>query len=243
MSYNLNQHPGTTGRIRVLLAATLLLLAWAFGLVGRASAQRLTPPTTPAIITPSPGNSAFLVGHAEGTQGYVCLPTSTGVSWTVNGSRPEATLFAGAAGHELQIINHYLSPDTNPNEFAPRPLPFGSATWQSSLDSSKVWAQLLNAIPAGSDPSCPNPGAIGCLLLQTIGSQQGPTGGKRMTRTTFIQRLNTQGGSAPATGCSVATDVGKQTLVPYSADYYFFRRTNKSPKNKITRFELFLLRR
>jgi hypothetical protein len=243
MSYNLDQHPGKTGQIWILLAAVLVLLAWVFGMATWAGAQKVASPTTPAIITPLPGNSAFLVGHAVGTQGYVCLPTSTGVSWTVNGSRPEATLFAGARGHEVQIISHYLSPDTNPNEFAPKPLPFGSATWQSSLDSSKVWAQLLNAIPAGSDPSCPNPGAIGCLLLQTIGSQQGPTGGKRLTRTTFIQRLNTQGGSAPATGCSVATDVGKQTLVPYTADYYFFARTNKSFSNKITRFELLLLRR
>jgi hypothetical protein len=30
------------------------------------------------------------------------------------------------------------------------------------------------------------------------------------------------GGSAPATGCSVLSDVGKQTLVPYTADYYFY---------------------
>jgi hypothetical protein len=45
-----------------------------------------------------------------------------------------------------------------------------------------------------------------------------------LTRTTFIQRLNTKGGTAPITGCSVAGDVGKQTLVPYTADYYFFRK-------------------
>jgi len=45
-----------------------------------------------------------------------------------------------------------------------------------------------------------------------------------MTKTTFVQRLNTNGGSAPADGCSVAADVGKQTLVPYTADYYFFRK-------------------
>jgi Protein of unknown function (DUF3455) len=243
MSYNLDQHPGKTSPTWVVLAAVLALLTWVFGMATWASAQKLAPPATPAIITPPPGNSAFLVGHAVGTQGYVCLPASTGASWTVNGSRPEATLFAGDRGHEAQIVNHYLSPDTNPNEFAPKPLPFGSATWQSSSDSSKVWAQPLNAIPAGSDASCPNPGAIGCLLLQSIGSENGLAGGTIMARTTFIQRLNTQGGAAPATGCSVATDVGKQTLVPYSADYYFFRRTNKSPKNKMTRFELFLLRR
>jgi hypothetical protein len=49
-------------------------------------------------------------------------------------------------------------------------------------------------------------------------------GGKLLTNTTFIQRLNTKGGSAPAEGCSVSSDVGKQALVPYSADYYFFRK-------------------
>jgi len=45
-----------------------------------------------------------------------------------------------------------------------------------------------------------------------------------MTKTTFIQRLNTKGGSAPADGCSTPADVGNQTLVPYTADYYFFRK-------------------
>jgi Protein of unknown function (DUF1214)/Protein of unknown function (DUF3455) len=89
-------------------------------------------PVTPAAITPPPGNTAFSVGHAIGTQGYVCLPTSTGASWTVNGSRPEATLFAGSSGKGKQIGTHFLSPDTNPNPFAPKPLPFGSVTWQSS---------------------------------------------------------------------------------------------------------------
>jgi hypothetical protein len=171
------------------------------------------------------------VGHAVGTQGYICLPTSPGAStasWTVKNARPEATLFQSYFGQYFQIITHFLSPDTNPNEAAPDPLPFGSATWQNSFDSSKVWAQVLhsNSIPAGSDPSCPNTGAIACLLLQSIGSQQGPTGGTVLTKTTFIQRLNTKGGSAPDDGCSAATDVGNQTLVPYTADYYFFRRDN-----------------
>ena len=44
-----------------------------------------------------------------------------------------------------------------------------------------------------------------------------------MIKTTFVQRLNTKGGSAPADGCLVSSDVGKQALVPYTADYYFFR--------------------
>jgi hypothetical protein len=163
------------------------------------------------------------VGHATGTQGYVCLPTASTVSWTVDASRPQATLFTYAFGDAFQIITHFLSPDTNPNAFAPSPLPFGNATWQSSFDSSKVWGQTLASITAGSDASCPNAGSIPCLLLQVIGSEQGPTGGKLMTKTTYVQRLNTNGGSAPGAGCSVTTDIGKQTLVPYTADYYFFR--------------------
>ena len=217
-----------------------LLAAVAMAACGIASAQddtqdrkddmtiSLSPsPVTPAALTPPAGNSVFLAGHAVGTQGYVCLPTGSGVSWTVNNARPQATLFTNIFGEAVQIITHFLSPDTNPNEFAPTPLPFGNATWQSSFDSSKVWGQPLHAIAAGSDPSCPNAGAISCLLLQAIGSDRGPTGGKILTKTTYILRLNTDGGSAPASGCSVPTDVGKQTLVSYSADYYFLRSNDK----------------
>ena len=52
--------------------------------------------------------------------------------------------------------------------------------------------------------------------------QEGPTGGDLLTRTTFIQRVNTSGGLAPATGCSQASDVGKKAFIPYTADYFFF---------------------
>ncbi len=182
-------------------------------------------PTTPNAITPPAGNSAFLIGHAVGTQGYVCLPTTAGAStasWTVNAARPEATLFVSVFDRFEEVVTHFLTPDTNPNTSAPNPLPFGSTTWQSSFDRSKVWAQPLQTIPAASDQSCPNAGAIACLLLQSIESEAGLAGGKLLTQTTFIQRLNTQGGSAPATGCSVLSDVGKQMLVSYTADYYFF---------------------
>jgi hypothetical protein len=226
MSYNLDEQVKKKARVRRLLGAALVL-GCAFGTVANAQEQNTTLPTTPPIITPPVGNSVFLVGHAVGTQGYVCLPTSTGAStasWTIKGARPEATLFQSFFRQDFQIITHFLSPDTNPNQSAPNPLPFGSPTWQSSFDSSKVWGQVLNSIPAGSDPSCPNTGGIACLLLQSIGSQQGPAGGTVLTKTTFIQRLNTQGGSAPGNGCSVSTDVGNQTLVPYTADYFFFRK-------------------
>src|SRR6266436_5241519 len=222
MSYNLSQQTNMTARVRSLFVAALVV-GCAFGTVIQAAAQKTTPPTTPPIITPPEGNSAFLLGRAVGTQGYVCLPQGTGASWTVNGARPEATLFTSFSEHDVQIITHFLSPNTNPNQFAPNPLPFGSPTWQSSLDISRVWGQTTHSIAAGSDPSCPNAGSIACLLLQVIGSEQGPAGGKLLTKTTFIQRLNTNGGSAPATGCLLTADVGNQALVPYTADYFFSR--------------------
>jgi hypothetical protein len=173
MRHNIGQQTKTEARVRTLFVAALALEC-TFGTI--AHAQNVNPPTTPALITPPAGNSAFLVGHAVGTQGYVCLPTSAGAStasWTVKNARPEATLFLSPGGNSFQIVTHFLSPNENPNDAATLPLPFGSATWQSSFDSSKVWAQVLGmkSIPASSgEPSCPNTGSIPCLLLETAGS-------------------------------------------------------------------------
>src|ERR1700757_771176 len=113
MRYNFDRQT-KTARVRGLFAAALAL-GCAFGPVTHAQAHNIESPTTPAIITPPPGNSAFLVGHAVGTQGYVCLPTSPGAataSWTVKSARPQATLFQVLFGREFQIITHFLSPDT-----------------------------------------------------------------------------------------------------------------------------------
>jgi hypothetical protein len=139
-------------------------------------------PTTSETIAPPAGTSAFLLGHGVGTQGYVCLPTATGASWTVNPARPEATLFTHVFGEAVQIITHFLSPVVNPNDVGPKPSRFGDATWQSSFDSSRVWAQKQKFVTAGTEASCPNSGAIDCLLLQVIGSDEGPAGGRLLTK-------------------------------------------------------------
>lgn len=172
MSYNLGQQTKKTARVRTLFGAALVL-ACAFGTVPLAAAQNVTPPSTPREITPQAGNVAFAVGHALGTQGYICLPTSTGgTSWTVLSARPEATLFQRFFGQDFQIITHFLSPDNSLDRVL-------RATWQSSFDTSKVWASRVNGIPAGSDPvSCPNTGAIDFLLLGAAGRQDGPKIGR-----------------------------------------------------------------
>jgi hypothetical protein len=61
------------------------------------------------------------------------------------------------------------------------------------------------------------------LLLQVVGAEREPTGGAFLTPTTFIQRLNTSGGVASSTGCSLSTNVGATALVPYTADYFFYK--------------------
>ena len=190
----------------------------AFGTVANATAQRVTPPTTPIDIAVPEGNSPFLVGNAVGTQGYTCLPTANGgTAWSVT-ARPEATLFTKFFGQQIQIITHFTSINANPKPDVTVPLS-GNATWQSSFDTSKVWAVAAGHIDGGTDPaSCPNKGAIQCLLLKSVGNQQGPTGGGLLDKVSFVQRLNTKGGSAPTSACTV----GQTQLQGYTADYYFF---------------------
>ena len=228
MNHNRIQQTEKTARVRSLFVIALAL-GCAFGAVTHAAAQTttlpsnsgvVTPPPTPIDITPPAGNSAFLVGHAFGSQGYVCLPTATGdTSWTVNSPRPEATLFTDLFGQPVQIITHFASINANPKPGVAVPLG-GNATWQSSFDTSKVWAVATGHIDAGTDPaSCPNAGAIPCLLLQSVGNKKGPTGGRLLADVTFVQRLKTSGGAAPTSACTV----GQTQLVGYTADYFFYR--------------------
>jgi hypothetical protein len=116
MSVNLSRLTKKTMRVRSLFVA-ILVLVWVFGKVTHAGAQKIAPPTTPNALTPPAGNSAFLLGQAVGTQGYVCLPTSAGAStasWTVNAARPEATLFVNVFDRYVEVVTHFLSPIPTP---------------------------------------------------------------------------------------------------------------------------------
>lgn len=82
--------------------------------------------------------------------------------------------------------------------------------WQSS-DGSRV----VGAAKARVD--APVAGAIPWLLLTA--KSTGALG--RFSQVSTIQRVNTVGGVAPATGCSEPTR-GQTVRVPYSADYVFY---------------------
>ena len=197
-----------TRRVLLTACATTLAVALTISPPQPAHADGVVPPPVPSNIQVAAGNKAFLEGHAVGTQNYICLPAG----WTLFG--PQATLFDD---DDKQIITHFLS--ANPVEVGTL-----RATWQHSRDTSAVWAMM---IASSSDPAFVAPGAIPWLRLQVVGAQDGPTDGDRLTATTFIQRVNTSGGAAPSTGCTLSTDVGKKELVPYTADYVFYKAARR----------------
>lgn len=217
MNHNFGKQPRHAGRIRIQFLPALVV-ACAFVAISSASAQ-VTPPPTPDTISVPSGNAAYLVGHARGSQGYTCLPTNTGGTGWNPTARPEATLFTEFFGQQFQIITHFQSINENPKPGIVPPLS-GNATWQGSLDSSRVWMVKVKGIdPSANIASCRHTGSIQCLLLQSVGNLKGPTGGNLLADTTFIQRLNTNGGAVPTTACTA----GQTQLVPYTADYFFFR--------------------
>jgi hypothetical protein len=190
-------------------AALFVLGVVAASMPRTAHADGVPPPPVPSDIRVPSGNELFLIGHAVGTQDYVCLPAGSGFAWTL--FTPEATLLDG---EHRQLTTHFFSPD---------PAEGGTvrATWQHSRDTSTVWAQVIHH--PSTDPAFVAPDAIPWLLLQTMGVQKGPAGGDTLTATTYLQRLNTAGGVAPSTGCARPSDVGAKAFVPYAADYLFYR--------------------
>jgi hypothetical protein len=67
--------PWITGNISRIASVTTLGMAFMFALAQPVHAQTVVPPSVPpGLEVPAP-NQAFLVGHAVGTQNYVCQPS------------------------------------------------------------------------------------------------------------------------------------------------------------------------
>ena len=202
-----------------MTTAATLAAAIALGLsVTTATAQPSSfgpdvPSVPPALEVPA-GHDAYLTLYAIGTQNYVCVSTTSGLGWRFIG--PQATLFLSFRGvPRQQVSTHFLSAD---------PSATARPTWQHSFDSSRVWGRV---VASSTDPAYVEAGAIPWLLVEAAGTAVGPMGGNTLTRTTFIQRVNTSGGVAPAGGCSDAAHVGAQALVPYTTDYVFYRASRQ----------------
>ena len=86
---------------------------------------------------------------------------------------------------------------------------FAGPSWEAN-DGSRVTGKAVANAPS------PDADSIPWLLVNVISHD----GSGVLSRATTIQRLNTKGGKAPATGCD-ASHLGQELRVPYSADYLF----------------------
>jgi Protein of unknown function (DUF3455) len=88
---------------------------------------------------------------------------------------------------------------------------FAGPTWRLT-DGSQMQGELIASRPA------PDAGSVPWLLLRArVG-----TGTGKLAGVAFIQRTETHGGAAPATGCRDPADLDKTMRVPYSARYSFY---------------------
>jgi hypothetical protein len=87
---------------------------------------------------------------------------------------------------------------------------YAGPTWEST-DGSKITGKQVAIAPA----------AAGNIPLQLVKTEPA-MGSGAMTGVTYIQRVNTKGGVAPADPCA-ATSAGMKKQVPYQAVYVFYR--------------------
>jgi hypothetical protein len=88
----------------------------------------------------------------------------------------------------------------------------GAGPFWMALDGSKTIGTVKARADAPSNKDIP-------WLLLSMKSAGAPG---KLANVTSIQRINTVGGVAAATGCATAADAGKQSKIAYTADYAFF---------------------
>lgn len=116
-----------------------------------------------------------------------------GTSWSF--VEPVATLFADAR-YNGEVGTHYVGP-----------------TWESNSGSKVVAARVLGT-------GCtPDSTAIPWLKLKKVSTE----GAGIFSSVTYIQRVNTTGGTPPTAPGLV---IGELKEVPYTAEYYFYRARN-----------------
>src|SRR5262245_57202855 len=114
-------------------------------------------------------------------------------------------------GGTWDFVAPYASLFAEENYFGEVGTHYVGPTWESKSGSKVVGRRVPGT-------GCtPDPNAIAWLLLERVSS----TGPGIFGSVTFIQRVNTTGGLAPTTPGSVAGEIKE---VPYTAEYYFYRK-------------------
>ncbi len=152
--------------------------------------------TTTGIDVPK-DSKLLLHVYGKGVQIYVCSPMAGDSSryvWTL--SEAKAGLYTNDTYRDA-VGKHYFNAEHRP-------------VWETP-DGGKVVGSKLRQADA------PISGAVPWLLLQAISSP----GSGALKGTTLIQRVNTSGGKAPASGAD-ASHKGQTTQVEYTAEYLFY---------------------
>jgi hypothetical protein len=88
---------------------------------------------------------------------------------------------------------------------------YGGPTWKSNSGSLVIGARPLKCTP--------DPNSIQWLLLEADETD----GAGIFNGVTYIQRVNTSGGIAPTTPGTID---GEQVSVPYTTEYYFYKKAD-----------------
>jgi hypothetical protein len=184
----------TSGHFRAAWALWFTLaIAGSAVALSACSTPAVKPADVPAALQPPAGERLAFKVAASGVQIYACAAAEGEAAPKWAFVAPEAVLH-DAGGTGAEVGTHGAGPH-----------------WLWS-DGSKVTGK----VEAKAD--APAAGNIPWLLLKAT---PGGLGG-RLAPVTYVQRVNTAGGVAPASGCASKDDAGHQVRVPYTSDYLFF---------------------
>ncbi|HUM45865.1 MAG TPA: DUF3455 domain-containing protein [Chitinophagales bacterium] len=158
--------------------------------------EKLQAPVVPDTIAVPDGNKVIWHTYASGVQIYEVTESTTNPGqfvWTF--VAPSATLYK-KPDFTKQVGTHYAGP-----------------TWEATVGPAKGKYVIGTKISSVTG----DVSAIPWLLLKAVPS----TDPEYYSTVTYIQRLYTTGGLAPATGAT-AENLGMQQSVPYTAAYYFY---------------------
>src|SRR6266404_529302 len=149
------------------------------------------PPQAPEILRVPDGQRVLLKTLGKGVQIYECKARPGDPGRFDWSFKAPEADLTNEDGKK--IAKHYAGP-----------------TWEAN-DGSKVVGEVQNKADA------PRPGAVPWLLLKAKTHQ----GTGTFARVTYIRRVDTEGGVAPAAGCDQA-HVNAEARVDYRANYYFY---------------------
>ena len=170
----------------------------ALALVAGCATSPVTPPAiavpadVPAALQPAAGQEPFLEVHASGVQVYECAAPADAPAAWAWQFKGPEATLTDAKG--AVVGRHFAGP-----------------SWASN-DGATIVGKAAATVPS------PERGSIPWLLL-TVKSHEGAG---LLAATSSVQRLDTEGGVAPAAACGAA-NAHQVERVGYTATYVFWR--------------------